>query len=146
MSKRVPKAYDAVPFTNRVGHVLNPGDPAVAVTTSAGRGNIVYGKYLGMRGMNVVMTVVRKRYRFENEAGEQYDYNLESRELSYPKYPYGGNAADRDAYSIAVNERAIKIQERRKGYKRVEYPYWGYTTLQNNNIYPGDIALRDVKL
>jgi hypothetical protein len=154
MSKSRLVPFDAVPFTNEHGMTLNPGDAAVAVTRGRGDVSLNFGKYLGLRksGRNkdcVVMEVIRYTKKFEHrETGEAYDYELERKELPYPRsspYPrYGTPEYERWREEIASWTAAQKKRQEPYWYK--SYPYTTVTMLKRNKIFPGDIALRDLKL
>lgn len=163
------KPYDAVPFTNSKGHVLQPGDAAIAVTTCTSRGELRIGTYLGTRkgsyGVGVVLEVKDSRKLLVDKNDVPYDFAAENRELPYPRNHarfnangarYGTpeyNAANAE-YQRAVKEyndgpvaeyRAAQAK-RRSAYSFKEFPYTWVTNLQNNNIYPAGIALADVQL
>ncbi len=163
------KPFDAVPFTNSKGHVLQPGDAAIAVTTCTSRGELRVGTYLGTRkgsyGVNVILEVKDSRTVLVDANDVPYDWNAEYRELPYPRgYPrFNANGARygtpeyikaNEEYQAAVKEyNAGPVAEykaaqakRREGYANKEFPYTWVTNLQNNNIYPAGIALVDVTL
>ena len=160
------KPFDAVPFTNSKGHVLQPGDAAIAVTTCTSRGELRVGTYLGTRkgsyGVNVILEVKDSRTKLVDKNDVEYDYAAENRELPYPRnYPrFNANGARygtpewNEEYKRAVQEyndgpvaeyKAAQTK-RREGYANKEFPYTWVTNLQNNNIYPAGIALVDVTL
>jgi len=99
-----------------------------------------------------VLEVQKQGSRLQNDAGELYDYAKERELLGrYPSYPtasyYSPEYKEQHAdYNRKASAYYDKQKELRKGYKSVNYTYAGTTTLQNNNVYPGDIALRDVVL
>lgn len=163
------KPFDAVPFTNSKGHVLQPGDAAIAVTTCTSRGELRVGTYLGTRkgsyGVNVILEVKDSRTVLVDANDVPYDFGLENRELPYPRnYPlFNANGAryGTPEYNAAIAEyqRAVKEYndgpvaeyraaqiKRRENYSFKEFPYTWVTNLQNNNIYPAGIALVDVTL
>lgn len=170
--KRRLKPFDAVPFTNSKGHVLQPGDAAIAVTTCTSRGELRIGTYLGTRkgsghygGISVILEVKDSRKLLVDANDVPYDFGLENRELPYPRgYPrfnrtnarYGTpeyNAANEEyqkevkAYNDGpVAEYKAAQAKRRENYSFKEFPYTWVTNLQNNNIYPAGIALADVNL
>ena len=135
-------------FKNQHGHILQPGEPCLALTTSAGRARLHRAIFRGTRDGNAVIDIRTVKTVLKNEAGEQYDLRAETRALPYPKYPYGisyGTQAYKDAYNEyqrLQNVREVKVKERREGYKDVRIEGFRRSTLQNNNVYPADYAIR----
>jgi len=166
MAKLVP--INEVEFKTQQGHVLKPGDPAIAVTTCTNSGHLRIGKYLGVRTGGygwrnsdcVVMEVQRTRSKLvHKDTGVEYDFKAENKLFPYSmlgEYPYPSYWFDKaataayeermKAYQEASQKRNAGIKELRKDYVYKDFPYLGRTTLYRNNIYPADIALRDVTL
>jgi hypothetical protein len=149
MSKRITP-FDEIPFTSSRGDTFNPGDSMIALTRSTGQPGLNVGKYLGVRKtsrwgrdhVNVVMEVQRDNIKFVDENDVEYDYNAEWKELPHPHgVRYGTHE-----YATAAKQREEAVAKRREGFKHKNFPYLGYSTLQNNNVYPGDVAMKDIKL
>lgn len=152
-------AFDAVPFTTKNGHVLNPGDPCIAVTVSRHIANLIHGRYLGTRKNRYCndVNVVIDRDKFvsrlvHNVTGEEYDHDLESKELPYSRmdythrYPSPKYIAAQEEYNrlwkVVIEDRKV----RQADYSMKKFPVVRRTTLQLNKVYPADIALKDVTL
>lgn len=99
MSKPLPAA--AVPYTNSLGHVINPGDDVLIVTTAYKSTNVYMGRYLGYRGEieddcgSVVVAVTETRDRLVHKTTrETYDY-YKIPGQTYPEYPVRENYMDK---------------------------------------------------
>lgn len=162
--KRRLKPYQAVEY-KRGNVTLKPGDAAIAVTTCTSRGQLRVGRYLGLRGGNVVMEVHDKRTLLVDANDVPYDWAAERREVpspwnTAPRMPSGmrwGSPEYKSALTKHQAEYKIwrdtvyaeyqqKLKDRKIGYSDKEFPYTWVTQLQNNNIYPAGIALVDVTL
>lgn len=159
--KRRLKPYNAVEYKG-----LKPGDAAIAVTTCTSRGQLRVGRYLGLRGGNVVMEVHDKRTLLVDANDVPYDWAAERREVpspwdTAPKMPESGMRWGSPEYKSAVAKHQAeykiwrdtvyaeyqqKLKDRKVGYSEKEFWYTWVTQLQNNKIYPAGIALVDVTL
>lgn len=74
---------EAVPFTNSIGQVINPGDDVAVITHCTGSTITYKGKYLGMRGNKVQAVVEDDSYTWVNsvtgEVGSYYNIPAEVR-------------------------------------------------------------------
>lgn len=138
----------SVEYKTSDGFVLKPGDPAIAVTKSAGRANLVAGTYLGLRGGNCVMEVDRVAVRLvHKDTDVPYDWGLEAKECPWPRYDYySRDPAVQKEYSKSVEAYNAEVKERRKDFVDKKFPYKSRTTLQLNKIFPGEIKAKDMSL
>lgn len=152
MSKVLP--YDSVEFTNHRGDILVPGQAAIAVTCGMGRACLRVGKYLGVRKSTsygqetrcVLMQVQNDVKRLvHKDTDEPWDDDAAEREFPRPNYcdrnTWGGEKSYYPA-SAAYYEK-LRLVQAERGYVWKNFAEVGHTTLQNNMIYPGDIALVD---
>lgn len=67
------KPYDAVPFTNEFGQVINPGDSCVVVAKGYSGGISTYkGRYLGVRTYTTYYRKNDPQYQVVAEVEETY--------------------------------------------------------------------------
>ncbi|WEM34423.1 hypothetical protein [Xanthomonas phage X1] len=120
---------------------VKPGDRCIVMTTSTGRSKMHAGTYLGQRKGNCVVELDYIKTIFVNAEGKHYDWNAEYKQNPYPRARW--NTPEYHAEQERYN---LKKKELQAGYEYKKVPSTRRSTLQNNNVYPADMALKDFKL
>lgn len=159
------KPFEAIAFTNDLGHLIVPGDTVVAVVKGGCSIGTYQGRYLGLRhqkGWNnqewvttVIETDHKREIRVHNETGEEWSYDTYVPGLVKPERPdrfnwgltswqRAENRAANDAWfpSFLDYQKAFAAYELAinnyldANYHQVTIPYTVRRTLQLNRIYP----------
>jgi len=117
--KRRLKPYEAIPFTNELKQVINPGDSIIAVTHCTQHIDVNLGRYIGLRrhtnrwsNKDEYLTVVVEydlvdEYDAHNVTGERWNWRYEPPGLVRVRYPYhpGYPPAPRSTIFTSQEER-----------------------------------------
>jgi hypothetical protein len=152
--RKTTAPIEAVDFTNKTGHIIKPGDPVIIMTTCTGNSELFPATYLGLRnGENVVVDICDHKTKFVNDKDEEYDWSGEYKELPYrylsTNYRYGTpeyEAAAKTFHDEVTLPREEARKKRQEGYTYKKFPHIRRSTLQNNNVYPANLALKDFKM
>ena len=131
------KPYDAVPFTNNIGQIINVNDPIIAITKCTGNIHVYVGKYMGFRkfygnNINVVIETHHEKEAWMHKEIpnlEFYSYWNKNPDFKYPLYPsanlkdYGYNGGN--IYTLRLdsnehkdlNQAKIKLKKVMDDYK-----------------------------
>lgn len=152
-SRKPTAPVEAKEFKNRSGHTIKPGERCIVMTTCTGHSQLYPATYIGMRGKNVVVEITDSRQQFVNDKDELYDFNKEYKLFPYAyfqsAYRYGTPEykAGQEVWKETVDKpRAEGIAKLREGYAYKNFPFTRRSTLQNNNVFPADLALKDFQL
>lgn len=148
MKKRRIKPCEAVSFTNDLGHVIQPGDQVLIITSHYKKTRIGVGRYVGLRERAAVVEFDEVHEKtVHNENGSIWRW--EAPGLESPKSPPYVNTWNATPAVRAEVQRAA--EEHRETYNQyhnaleaykvtnyhvVKTPYVRRSTLQLNRIFP----------
>ncbi|USV41043.1 hypothetical protein [Xanthomonas phage BUDD] len=153
MSRSAPISLE--PWNAPTGYTLNPGDPVIYMTVSTGQGAINKGVFVGNRNGNAVIDCHYSINRFVDANDNEYDWRAERRAIPYTYFrnPNGyryGTTEYREAEKLFEEQVRKPAEEARKkmqeGYAYKKFPAVRRTTLQNNRVYPANLALSEFNL
>lgn len=129
-------SFEAVSYADESGHIFNPGDRVIALTTSTRRPSVFTGTYLGLNKKRVVLEADKKTKVFRNAKGEDYDFAHErTRLLEADAYPYKYHWGSSE-YDAAARRSELLKEEWQKGYTWIPVQTKRRTVLRNNRIRP----------
>lgn len=140
------RPFEAIPYTNEIGQVIQPGD-SVAVVTGSRSAHISTGRYVGHRKQHnrvIVETDHHHDVWVHKESGEEFD-SKKHVPMEYPQYPrYGQGNWDAiyGEYQKKYGEWwELQKKIREEQFKKVKIPYISRRTLQLNRIFKIDTNL-----
>lgn len=145
------RPFEAIPFTNEINQVIQPGDK-VAVVTGSRSAHISVGRYVGHRKQHNRVIVETDHYRTKwvhKETGEEFDSDKHVAEPRPTSPPWGYDTDYYKRYEEYHNKYnewyKLVLTTKKEQFKEVKIPYTYRRTLQLNRIFKIDTNLSSLE-